>query len=610
MKKLLTGNEAIARGAWEAGVNLVSGYPGTPSTEILENISKLYKNDVYCEWAPNEKVGFETAVGASSAGARAMTTMKHVGLNVAADPLMTFAYIGAMGGFVAVVADDPGMNSSQNEQDTRRFARFAKVPVIEPSDANEALSYTKRAFEISEEFGTPVILRSTTVMSHSRSLAETGERVESGRKIAFEKNPPRHVPIPAWARPMRVALEARLEKLSHAASQSPLNRIERKSDKLGIITSGVTYHYVREVFPEASILKLGWSFPYPDELLRRFAASCERLLAVEELEDFIEERVKVLGIKCDGKRLSSEKLVPAIGELNVDVLRQVRRKLEAFDWFPFERTETARPTPTAHNGLPVLPPRPPVLCPGCPHRGVFYALGRFDVVVTGDIGCYTLGVAPPLSRLDTVTCMGAGVTMAHGMMKAGNDRPVVGVVGDSTFFHSGMTGLLDIAYNKGNATIIVLDNRTTAMTGHQENPGTGRTITGQETFEANIAQIGHALGIKNVVEIQPRRLEETVAVLREAIHSPQPWLIISKEPCPLAVRVMPGLPLKVNQEKCRKCKLCLKLGCPGLELDGDQVRVNTILCAGCHLCQQICPAKAFEQTEPCVNVSAPKKEGD
>ena len=610
MKKLLTGNEAIARGAWEAGVNLVSGYPGTPSTEILENISKLYKADVYCEWAPNEKVGFETAVGASSAGARAMTTMKHVGLNVAADPLMTFAYIGAIGGFVAVVADDPGMNSSQNEQDTRRFARFAKVPVIEPSDANEALSYTKAAFEISEEFGTPVILRSTTVMSHSRSLAETQERVESGRKIAFEKNPQRHVPIPAWARPMRVALETRLEKLSAAASKSPLNRIERKNDKLGIITSGVTYQYVREVFPEASILKLGWSFPYPDELLRQFAASCERLLVVEELEDFIEERVKVLGIECIGKKLGSEKLVPAIGELNVDVLRRVRQQLEALDWFPFERTETARPKPAEHLALPVLPPRPPVLCPGCPHRGVFYALGRFDVVVTGDIGCYTLGVAPPLSRLDTVTCMGAGVTMAHGMMKAGNDRPVVGVVGDSTFFHSGMTGLLDIAYNKGNATIIVLDNRTTAMTGHQENPGTGRTITGEETFEASIAQIGHALGIKNVVEIQPRHLKETVDVLREAIHSPEPWLIISKEPCPLATRIAPGAPLKVNQEKCRKCKLCLKLGCPGLEWDGDSIRVNTILCAGCRLCQQICPAQSFEETEPGVNVSAPKKEGN
>lgn len=609
MKKLLTGNEAIAQGAWEAGVNVVSGYPGTPSTEILENLSKLYKDDIYCEWAPNEKVGFETAVGASSIGARAMTTMKHVGLNVAADPLMTFAYIGAVGGFVAVVADDPGMNSSQNEQDTRRFACFAKVPVIEPSDAAEALQYTKAAFEISEEFGTPVILRSTTVMSHSRSIAETGERVESKRAKSFEKNPQRHVPIPAWARPMRVKLEERLERLSAAASESPLNRIEKKSDKLGIITSGVAYQYVREVFPEASILKLGWSFPYPDALIRRFAAQCDRLLIVEELEDFIEERVRVLGIDCVGKRLGAEKLVPNMGELNVDALRAVRRKLESTDWFPFERVESVRAQAPVREGLPVLPPRPPVLCPGCPHRGVFYALGRFDVVVTGDIGCYTLGVAPPLSRLDTVTCMGAGVTMAHGMQQAGNDRPVVGVVGDSTFFHSGMTGLLDIAYNKGNSTIIVLDNRTTAMTGHQDNPGTGRTITGEATFEANIAQIGHALGIKNVVEIQPRNLKETVETLRGAIQSPEPWLIISKEPCPLATRIAPGPPLRVNKDKCKKCRLCLKLGCPGLERDGDGVRVNAILCAGCRLCEQVCPAGAFEGLEQSAGADAPKKGG-
>ena len=598
MKKLLTGNEAIARGAWEAGVNLASGYPGTPSTEILETLSKLYKDDVCCEWAPNEKVGFETAVGAAAAGARAMTTMKHVGLNVAADPLMTLAYIGTIGGFVAVVADDPGMNSSQNEQDTRQFARFAKVPVIEPADAAEAVVYTKEAFRVSEEFSTPVIIKSTTTMSHSRSIAEVGDRVETGRTISFIKDPPKHVPIPAWARQMRVRLEERLEKLKAAASASPLNRIEWKSKKLGSVTAGVTYQFVREVFPEASILKLGWSFPFPDDLLLKFADECERVVFIEELEDFLEEHAKALGIKCCGKTLDGQPLVPNIGEMNVDVLRAVRLRLEQTGWFPFEKTETARPKAPVRPKIADLPPRPPVLCPGCPHRGIFYALGKFDVVVTGDIGCYTLGVAPPLSRLDTVTCMGAGVTMAHGMQRAGNDRKVVGVVGDSTFFHSGMTGLLDIAYNKGTSTIIVLDNRTTAMTGHQDNPGTGRTITGEETVEADIATIGRALGIRNVVEVAPRDIKHTTEVLKEAIESPEPWLIISKTPCPLAARKNPGLPLKVNTDKCRKCKLCLRLGCPAIEKDGEGVRVNSILCAGCKLCRQICPAQAFEDLNP------------
>lgn len=594
MKELMMGNEAIARGAWEAGVRVVSGYPGTPSTEILENISRLYKDDVYCEWAPNEKVGFEVAVGASSAGARAMTTMKHVGLNVAADPLMTFAYIGAVGGFVAVVADDPGMHSSQNEQDTRCFARFAKIPVVEPSDSDEARRFIREAFEISEKFETPVILRSTTTVSHSRGVVELQERVELNRKIEFEKNPPRHVPIPAWSRPMRVRLEERLEKIQAAVCVSPLNRVERKSDQLGIIASGIAYQYVREVFPEASILKLGWSYPFPDALLREFADSVDRVLVVEELEDFLEEHIKALGIDCIGKRMNGKPLVPNIGELSVDVLLEVRRKMESSEDFPFERTASVPPVKVERGALPILPSRPPVLCPGCPHRGLFYALGRFDIVVTGDIGCYSLGVSPPLSRMDTITCMGAGISMAHGMQKAGNGRRVVGVVGDSTFFHSGMTGLLDIAYNRGSSTIIVLDNRTTAMTGHQDNPGTGRTITGEPTFEANIAKIGAALGFSNIAEVNPRELDKTVPVLKRAIESDEPWLIVSKAPCPLAARAPIGPPLRVDAEKCRKCRLCLKLGCPAIERSGDGVRVNELLCAGCRLCASICPAGAFE----------------
>ena len=630
MKKLLSGNEAIARGAWEAKVNVAAGYPGTPSTEILENISKFYKDDVYCEWAPNEKVAFEVAAGAAFAGARSMTTMKHVGLNVAADPLMTFAYIGTVGGFVAVVADDPGMNSSQNEQDTRMFARFAKVPVIEPSDAEECRLFMRTAFEISEKFQTPVILRSSTTVSHSRGIVRLEDPVEMERKVSFQKAPPRFVPIPAWARPMRVRLEKRLADLREAASTSFLNTVIEGDNRFGIITSGAAYQYVREVFPEATVLKLGWAFPYPDRLLHEFADKVGELLIVEELEDFIEEHVKALGIRCVGKTYSGGDLVPRIGELNVDILSEVREKFlsrsvtadlpplpdltstevraemkttapPVIKESPKDRAKKARENAIAQ--LPALPPRPPVLCPGCLHRGIFFALGRLDVVVTGDIGCYSLGVSPPLNRIDTILCMGGGITMAHGMDCAGNDKKVVGIVGDSTFFHSGMTGLLDIAYNKGKSTIIVLDNRTTAMTGHQDNPGTGKTITGEETKMVSIAEVAKAMGIPNVVEVMPRHINETIAVLKQALASDEPWLIVSKTPCPLADHISLGLPLRVNQEKCRHCGLCLKLGCPGIEKDAKGVHVNTLLCASCKLCQQICPAGAFENAPYAINLN-------
>ncbi|MDO4587388.1 MAG: indolepyruvate ferredoxin oxidoreductase subunit alpha [Planctomycetia bacterium] len=609
MKKLLSGNEAIARGAWEAGVSVVSGYPGTPSTEILENISKYYKDDVYCEWAPNEKVAFEVAVGASTTGARSMTTMKHVGLNVAADPLMTLAYIGTVGGFVAVVADDPGMNSSQNEQDTRQFARFAKVPVFEPSDSEEAKEFIKEAFDISEKFQTPIIFRSTTTISHSRGIVSLNDRADLNRKIHFEKNPPRFVPIPAWARPMRVKLEKRLADLRDAASNSPLNRIEWSSDgnrKVGIITSGAAYQYVREVFPEISILKLGWSFPFPDRLIKEFAQKVENVFVIEELEDFLEEHIKALGIQTIGKTIEEEPLVPNMGALDVDILRKIREKLvekqlvmddSESNLFDEENPYSVSNSNNCINcpDIPALPNRPPVLCPGCPHRGIFYALGRFDVVVTGDIGCYSLGVSPPLNRMDTILCMGGGISLAHGIHCAKNDRKVVGIVGDSTFFHSGITGLLDISYNKGESVIIVLDNRTTAMTGHQDNPGTGKTITGEPTIAVSIADLGRAVGIKNIVEVQPRNLKEVVAVLNEALNSNESWLIVSKEPCPLAEKKMPGKPLHAESSKCKKCGLCLKLGCPGIESDENGIRINNLLCAGCTLCKQICPAHVFSE---------------
>lgn len=579
---LLSGNEAIARGAYEAGVTLAAGYPGTPSTEILENVAEYYADTIYAEWAPNEKVAFEVAAGAAFAGARVITTMKHVGLNVAADPLMTLSYIGTVGGFVAIVADDPGMHSSQNEQDTRHFARFAKIPIFDPSDSEEAKEFLKLAIKISEEYNTPAILRSTTRVSHSKSLVNEIPRQESGREINFEKNPQRFVPIPAWARPMRVRVEERLEKLQKAGSAIAANRIEWKDKKLGIITSGIAYQYVKEVFPDASVLKIGMPFPFPDDLIKSFASQVERVVVIEELEDFLEEHIKALGIQCVGKPI-----IPRIGELTPDILWERKAMIEGSDEIVISQKPITDAIP------PELPGRPPVLCPGCPHRGIFYALGRLDVVVTGDIGCYSLGVFPPLSRLDTILCMGGGVSVAHGMQKAGNKRKVVGMVGDSTFFHSGITGLLDIAYNQGSATIIVVDNRITAMTGHQDNPGSGRTLMGEETPEASIEEIGRACGIRNVRTLDPRDVKTTVATLKEATESDEPWLIVSKAPCPLHLKRSLGPALHIIEDQCRSCNACLKLGCPGLEKIGDKIRINELLCAGCEMCKNVCPVKAI-----------------
>jgi indolepyruvate ferredoxin oxidoreductase alpha subunit len=572
--ELLSGNEAIARGAYEAGVNVAAGYPGTPSTEILENLVK-HKSEVYCEWAPNEKVAFEVAAGAALTGARCIVTMKHVGLNVAADPLMTLAYVGTVGGFVACVADDPGMHSSQNEQDTRNYARFGKIPVLEPSDSQEAKDFIKLGFEISEEFHTPVILRTTTRVSHSRSLVEIGERVSTGRKIEFEKNPPRFVPIPMWARQMRLTVEERTKKLMAAARTSKANRIEWRGRELGIVTSSIAYQYVREVFPEASVLKLGWAYPFPDELIKEFAGGVMKLLVVEELDNILEEHIKAMGIACDGRNF-----VSGIGELSVPKLQASKAKMEG------KEIKSLSPIPQAAD----LPPRPPVLCPGCPHRGTFFALGKFDVIVTGDIGCYSLGVASPLSRIDTILCMGGGVSMAHGMDKAGEKRKVVGIVGDSTFFHSGITGLLDIAYNKGKSTIIVADNRTTAMTGHQDNPGTGKTLMEEPTAEASIEAIGKACGIKRVVTINPYDMKAMLKTLEEEMNADEPSLIIAKAPCPLRERKRVGDQRKIDPAKCKKCGACLKLGCPAIESTGkgQTPNISDILCAGCGLCDQVC----------------------
>jgi indolepyruvate ferredoxin oxidoreductase alpha subunit len=571
-RALLSGNEAIARGAWEAGVTMATGYPGTPSTEILE-AARAFKVDIYCEWSPNEKVALEVAAGACLSGARTIVTMKHVGLNVAADPLMTLAYIGTVGGLAVCVADDPGMHSSQNEQDTRHYARFGKIPILEPSDSQEAKDFLALAMEISETHTTPVILRSTTRVSHSSGAVTLGERRPTGPLPGFQKNPQRFVPIPLYGRPMRVRLEGRLAALAAAANASPVNRIEWGDRSLGIIAEGIAYQYVRELAPGASVLKIGWVWPFPDDLIREFAAGVKRLLVVEELDPILEEHVRSLGIACDGRNV-----VPGIGELSSD------RLVAALG-------QTA--PKVAVKAAADLPARPPVLCPACPHRGIFSALGKFDVVVTGDIGCYSLGVFPPLKRIDTILCMGGGISMAHGMQKAGEKRKVVGIVGDSTFFHSGITGLLDIAYNKGAATIIVVDNRITAMTGHQEHPGTGRTLLGEETIAASVEDFGRACGMKNVATVDPYDMKATTEIIGRALESGEPWLIVARSPCPLYTKKSVGPARRVDQELCTKCKACLRLGCPAIEWANEEIRVNELLCGGCTLCQQVCKEGAI-----------------
>ncbi|MGV8174479.1 MAG: thiamine pyrophosphate-dependent enzyme, partial [Methanothrix sp.] len=490
-------------------------------------------------------------------------------------------YIGVEGGFVACVADDPGMHSSQNEQDTRNYARFAKVPLFEPSDSQEAKDFLILAMQISEQFKTPVILRTTTRVSHSRSLVDLGERLQP-KKAGFVKNPPRYVPIPVWGRPMRQRVEERLIALKRISESSPVNRLEWRDKSLGIITSSIAYQYVREVWPEASVLKLGMAYPFPDALIRDFSTAVSSLLVVEELDDFVEQHVRALGIACRGRDI-----VPGIMELSVDRLLESKARLEG------KAAAEQRSLPFSED----LPPRPPVLCPGCPHRGIFYALGKKDVVVTGDIGCYSLGAFKPLDRMDSILCMGAGVSMAHGMEKAGEPRPVVGVVGDSTFFHSGITGLLDIAYNLGSSTIIVLDNRTTAMTGHQDHPGTGRTLQGEKTAAVKIEDIGRACGLERIFTINPYDLEQSEEVIFREIEAEVASLIISQAPCPLRERRKVGPSRYIDQDECRGCELCLNLGCPAIEGGEDHPHINQTLCAGCGLCQQICPAGAIREVD-------------
>ena len=565
MKELLIGNAAVARGLYESGCKYVSSYPGTPSTEITEEAVK-YK-EIYAEWAPNEKVALESAAGASFAGARAFSAMKHVGLNVAADPLYTMSYIGASGGLVIGVADDPGMFYSQNEQDTRRHAIAAKVPVVEPSDSQECKDFVGIAYEISERFDTPVIFRLTTRVSHARSLVELGERTER-ENIPYVKEVPKRVMMPAMAQKRHLFVEERTRQLAEYAETSPLNRVEYGDTRIGVICNGISYQYVREALGDVSVLKLGMTYPLPDRLLTEFASKCETVYVVEELDGVIEEHCRAIGLSVHGKDV-----FPLCGEYSQGLIRKVVLGEES-------RTVSVGDT---------LPGRPPVLCPGCPHRGLFYTLKKLGVYVSGDIGCYTLGAVAPLGAVDTVVCMGASISALHGFQKVEPEkRKAVAVIGDSTFIHSGITGLIDIAYNKGFATVIVLDNSITGMTGHQNNPANGYTIYNDPTAAVDLEALAKACGIPSVRVTDPNDLDGTRAVIEEELARDCPSLIIARRPCALLKGVKHSAPLHADSGKCIGCRACMQLGCPAISLSGGKASIDPTLCVGCGVCAGLC----------------------
>ena len=574
-KRLLSGNEALAIGAWEAGVAVGVGYPGTPSTEILENLAKMAS--VRAEWAPNEKVALEVGAGVSLGGARALVTMKHVGLNVAADPLFTLAYTGVGAGLVLVVADDPGMHSSQNEQDTRNYAAFARVPLLEPSDSAEARELLMRAFELSERLDMPVIVRSTTRLAHSKSMVEPGARVERA-VAAYDSRPAKYVMMPGNAKKRRVHLEKRLLAAREASEELAVRGLEMRDTSLGVITAGVPYQYVREAAPEASVLKLAMTFPLPEAAIRDFASKVDRLVVVEELDPYLKSNLRVMGIQFDDPGLT------AIGELRPG------------------HVAAAFGVPASQGREPMddLPPRPPMLCPGCPHRGVFAALRKLDVAVMGDIGCYTLGALAPLKAMDATICMGASIGMAHGMELAGGAgvRPVVAVIGDSTFAHSGLTGLMEVTYNGGTTTTIILDNRITAMTGHQDNPFSGRTLMGMPAREIDIEAVVRALGIEHVRTVNPNLLKPTEKAIAEETARGEASVIIARAPCALLIRDHPD-PFAVDEDACTKCGECVRLGCPAISRNKKAIAViDTSLCVGCRQCVQVCKSGAIVRVGP------------
>ena len=576
MKQLMLGNEAVARGLYEAGCSFVSSYPGTPSTEITECAAKY--PDIYAEWAPNEKVAVEAAFGASMAGKRSFCGMKHVGLNVAADPLFTISYTGVNAGMIIGVADDAGMHSSQNEQDSRNYAKAAKVPMLEPSDAGEGLAFAKLAYEISEKFDTPVLLKMCTRVAHSQSIVEPSERKDLPQK-PYEKNPMKYIMMPGYAKKRHPVVEARLEALKEYAHTAPCNRYERGTErKLGIITSSTCYQYVREVCgKDVSVLKLGMIWPLPDQLLRDFVSSVDRAVVVEELDGFVEDYCKALGLKVEGKNLFS----------NIDELSQ--NKIAAGLGLPVPQGSALDET---------IPARPPVMCAGCPHRGLYYTLQKLKLTVIGDIGCYTLGAVAPLNAVDSVICMGASVSGIHGFNKANEgktDGNTVAVIGDSTFMHSGMTGLVNIAYNDSHSTVIILDNSITGMTGHQQNPTTGFNLKGDPAAKVDLEALCRALGINRVSVVDPYDLAQCERVIKEELAAPEASVIISRRPCALLKYVKHKAPLSVVTEKCRSCKACMKIGCPAISIVDGKAKVDNTLCTGCGVCRQLCRFDALRE---------------
>jgi len=574
MKKLMLGNQAVARGLYEAGCRFASSYPGTPSTEITEQAA-LY-DEIYAEWAPNEKVAAESAVGASLAGARSFCAMKHVGFNVAADPLFTASYTGVNGGLVVCVADDPGMHSSQNEQDSRHYAVAAKLPMLEPSDSRECRDFVKAAYDISERFDTPAVLRTCTRVAHSQCLVELHDRDEHALK-PYERNPQKYVAAPANAVKRHVEVEKRMEALRAFAETTELNRVETGDTAIGFVTSGTCYLYVKEAFPEASVLKLGLVNPLPVKLLSDFAAKVDRLIVVEELDGVIEAHMRAHGIRVDG----GKDLFGYLGELSQN---KIRKALGA-----------ALPPFKVYDET--VPGRPPVMCPGCPHRGLFTVLSKLKLTVLGDIGCYTLGSGAPLNAVDSVLCMGASIGMAHGYTKILGDgaaQHTVAVIGDSTFMHSGITGVVNLAYNKSIATVLVLDNSITGMTGHQQNPTTGLTLQNEPTYPIKIEDVCRAAGIQRVRVVDPQDMAATESAIKEEIAADAASVIIVRRPCQLLKYVKAKPALSIDPEKCKGCRSCMKIGCPAIRFIDKKASIDPTLCVGCGLCEQMCKFGAFE----------------
>ena len=577
-KELLSGNEAIAIGAYDFGVKVATAYPGTPSTEILENIARFDR--IHAEWAPNEKVAMEVAVGACLGGVRTLVGMKHVGLNVAADPFFTASYIGVKGGLVVICADDPGMHSSQNEQDNRHYALAAKVPMLEPADSQEAYDFMGQALAMSEQYDTPVLLRVTTRVSHSKGLMKrTALRSVDPEAVGFEKNTAKYVMVPNFARQRHACVEERMTRLGELSETLPLNRIEWGDRELGIISSGVAYQYAREACPEASFLKLGFTHPLPENMIREFADGVKQVFVVEELDPYLETQVKALNIQALGKER-----FPICGELSPEIV---------------EQGLTGRKAATQED-LSGIPPRPPALCPGCPHSATFYAVKKLKLTVMGDIGCYTLSVAPPLETMDSCLCMGASIGMAHGLEKALGSAPekrCIAVLGDSTFMHSGITSLMNVAYNRGTSTVVILDNRTTAMTGFQDHAATGKTLKGEEVPEVDLEALGKALGITSVRVADPYDMKVFEKCLQEEVSASHSSLIIARRPCLLLRKGEKRPPPKqVDPEKCVACNLCIQTGCPAISLTADdKAQIDSVICNGCPICKQICKLDAISE---------------